>query len=685
MKGTVQSKARLYYPLLLMLLGAAVYWNALGGPLVFDDHIAISRNPGIRDITDLHTIYNLDMRYNYTKTRFFLFLTFAFNYHLHGLSPAGYHIFNLAVHLLNGLLLFWLIRLFFQTPALSASPVKERKDFLAFTAAAIFLVHPITTEAVNYVYQRAECLFSLFLLIILICYLKGRLHLDRGSAFFSAAHIAYLAAALAAGLLGAFTKENIMIYPAVLLLLEIFLFPGILKGAVRKAGYILLFALPLIPLFCLMSLADRLTTEVTRHQFFLTQIRVVVTYLRLLILPFGQNLIHTFPLSRTLWEGAVLLSLAGHLALAAVAAACFRRYRLVSLGIAWFYLLIAPSSSIQPIDTIICEYRVYLPLAGFALLAAAVLCHVNIRQAARRILVACLLAALCVTTVMRNRVWRTELRLWEDTVAKSPRVIKALNNLGVIYSEAGRPLKAEALYLRALEIEPDHVKSLINLGTLYAQQQQYDEALAVYQRLLSKDLANNQVFYNLGTIYLGKGDYPAALGFYLRAEQEDYYDPGIHYNLAVCYKNLGDYDAALDRLNRLLEIDDLYNGINIHQEIGAVHFLRNDFKHALQAYMRARDLEPGKADIYMMIGMLFHRHKRPIRAVNAFETAIQIDPGNEEAHYNLGLLYMRKYKDKKKALRHFRSYIRLASGDDDTADVRRLIAELETWPDDPAP
>jgi tetratricopeptide (TPR) repeat protein len=434
-----------------------------------------------------------------------------------------------------------------------------------------------------------------------------------------------------------------------------------------------------------MSLADRLTTEVTRHQFFLTQIRVVVTYLRLLILPFGQNLIHTYPLSHSFWEGAVLLSLACHLALAVTALACFRRYRLVSLGIVWFYVLIAPSSSIQPIDTIICEYRVYLPLAGFALLAAAVLCSLNIRQAVRRILVVCLLAALCAAAVMRNSVWRTELRLWEDTVAKSPRVIKALNNLGVVYSETGQPLKAEALYLRALKIEPDHVKSLINLGTLYAQQLQYDKALEVYQRLLSQDLANSQVFYNLGTIYLAKGDYPAALGFYLRAEEEDYYDHGIHYNLAVCYKELGDYNAAIDRLNRLIEIDPLFNGINIPEEIGAVHFLRNDFKHALQAYMRARDLEPMKADIYMMIGMLFHRHKRPIRAVNAFETVIQIDPGNKEAHYNLGLIYMRKYKDKKKALSHFRSFLRLASGDEDVTDVRRLIAELETWPEDPAP
>jgi len=83
----------------------------------------------------------------------------------------------------------------------------------------------------------------------------------------------------------------------------------------------------------------------------------------------------------------------------------------------------------------------------------------------------------------------------------------------------------------------------------------------------------------------------------------------------------------------------------------------------------------------MMIGMLFYEHKRPKRAINAFETVIRIDPSHKEAHFNLGLLYMRPYHNKKKAMHHFRRYLRLASRQDDVREVRRLMAEMERWPD----
>ena len=211
--------------------------------------------------------------------------------------------------------------------------------------------------------------------------------------------------------------------------------------------------------------------------------RVVVTYLRLLCLPYGQNLVHDFPLYTSLFSVPVMASLALHVILVTTALILFRMsgksllsdewirgifQRLASLGIIWFYCAMTVESSVIPIIDVIFEHRIYLPSAGFfmtitALTALAVQGRRTGTKAAWTMLVAiCLL--LGSMTIARNQVWRDSLAFWQDAVSKSPNHSLALSNLAGEYMDRKMPEKALPLFVRNMELNPYLYVTKVNVG-----------------------------------------------------------------------------------------------------------------------------------------------------------------------------------------------------------------------------
>ena len=292
--------------LIIVVLGILIYSNTFNVPFVFDDNDSIVSSSSIKDVRhfiDLQNMYG---------NRHIGFLTFALNYKMHGLDVAGYHIFNLVIHLLNALLVYWLIILTFRTPYASAylqKDVLETSDpyrWIPLFTALLFVSHPVQTQAVTYIVQRFASLSTLFYLASLVMYIKAR-----GSDSSKKARYAFYAASIISAILAMRTKEIAFTLPVMVVLYGFLFFRGDIK---KRVLYLLplLLTMFIIPLSMLVTQGgstgasgiDELTkiagsADVSRWDYLNTQFRVIVTYIRLLFFPVNQNLDYDYPIYRT--------------------------------------------------------------------------------------------------------------------------------------------------------------------------------------------------------------------------------------------------------------------------------------------------------------------------------------------------------------------------------------------------
>jgi tetratricopeptide (TPR) repeat protein len=260
----------------------------------------------------------------------------------------------------------------------------------------------------------------------------------------------------------------------------------------------------------------RETAEIPRFAYLLTQLTVVPRYLALALWPRGQSLdpeaaIHAAP------DARVLVGLGVLLAAGAAAAWSARRRPLVLAGWLWCLIALLPESSLIPIRDVMVEHRMYLPLAGLAWIAAALLADLPGRRAWRVAVPAALVLALTGATQVRNRVWRNEVTLWSDVIVRAPNLARGHNNLAMALEQGGEVARAEAEYRRALALDGDYLYGLVNLGRLYGIEGRYREGLELLQHAESLAPEAPDVLNNLGLTWLALGDSARAADAWLRA------------------------------------------------------------------------------------------------------------------------------------------------------------------------
>src|SRR3990167_2150488 len=201
---------------LICLAGSLAYSNSLNGIFVFDDHSYIENNPAIYDL------FNFKAITQFHPSRPFGTYTFALDYSVWGLNPFGYHLTNLLIHLMTSLLVWCFLTMILSTPGAANCPPRE---WVALIAALIFAVHPIHTEAVNYITQRYTSLAGFFYLAAVCCYVRARLSNDDRR---------FYAASLIAALLGAWTREILITLPIILWMTEYYFITRAKGGGFSK-------------------------------------------------------------------------------------------------------------------------------------------------------------------------------------------------------------------------------------------------------------------------------------------------------------------------------------------------------------------------------------------------------------------------------------------------------------------
>lgn len=461
------------------VLGAAIYAHVIAnGGFVMDDHDYIVANPMAQNMQELFQ--------NMTELRWVGYLTFVANYSMFGADPMSFHATNVVIHIATALAAFLMTRALLVAAGISADEKGQFMQTLPFWVGALFLVHPIQTQAVSYVSQRFTSLATFFYLVAALTYVEFRLRLERtapgGKPWW------LYGASLVAAVLAVKTKETAFTLPVALVLVELIFFRVSRLGAQR-----FVFAFPYVAVATIIPLSlfagelglaspsegllaamraakQQDLRSLSPYLYFINQVRIVVgVYLRLLLFPVGQRPQYDYGAVASPLEAGVLLSAGVLVAMAVFAAYCYLRscrdraplgglYALASFGIGWFFVTASVESSFLPIKHLVFEHRMYLPSFGFFLAVASLgtlLCRhaaAPLRRVALRTVPCLLILILGATAYARNEVWSDGVRMWTDVVEKSPLMLAGWHNLAVEYRNRKQSAQAMACFDRAVSL-----------------------------------------------------------------------------------------------------------------------------------------------------------------------------------------------------------------------------------------
>ena len=631
----------LLYPCLLLAVVLGLYWNTLGHEFVHDDLTLIQQN---RTVTELRWGDIFSHRvYRPVRT-----LTYALNYWAGGLDPTGYHLFNLLLHALNSILVYWLFR-----------AVTGRRT-LAVAGALLFAAHPVQTAAVAYVSGRKDLLAAFFILAGCLSFLSYR---DSGRR-------RHLLLCLACLVLGVLAKELVIVLPALLLLLDLCRThrtgePGrepvtvrVVRALVRSRlayalGVLLAAASFYYALF--LSPASRMEglwgRSLAAHAG--TSFKLFSHYLALAVFPhplIADYSGEVFPLSPGFADAPTLLAVLLLAAFAYVAVRVYPSRPLVSLGMGWFLTALVPVLQILPFHELAADHFLYVPLIGACLLGGVAVDYVSRERGYRELAVgvlALVLIVFSVRTVGRNRDWADVETLWRATLEHAPASYRAHSNLAVTYMGKQEPELALKHTLRALELNPGRALEWSNLSALYVQlaeraraQRKYglassllDKCREAAEEALERDDSNFMSLANMGNCF--------EKGAEVAVERGETEEAVVLRQTALSY-----FQRSLEFRNRepaarmvWLSIGGLFlDQARVAQSQGAGAFNQGRFR-------RMQELEKQANELYD-------------QAVVHFKKFVEAYPGSRPGQLNLGLCYvhLKKFRE---AIPHLERAVRL--------------------------
>ncbi len=511
-----------------------VYGPSLRGPFVFDDFSLPFYDP--RRPVDQFAEWIQGVRP-------VLMFSYWLNYYFSDRNPYSYHVLNVLIHVANAFLVYGI-----SSNLLARSPkgLAVRQPF-AIACGLLFLLHPIQTESVAYIAGRSESLSALFCLSALALFLyKGS---EKISWLRSAAVLLLFALATR-------TKEHTAILPLVFVLTD-WLWDSGPVGALRKNRLLYLpiaLGAPVALFFVWKVLSSSASAGfalkgVTWYGYFFTECGVLLTYLRLFLVPARQNIDYNLPIlsAPNFMTAAGILAALG---LLYVAWRWRKRQPLITYGILFFFIFLAPTSSFIPIKDALAERRLYLPIVGLILVSAGLLIEWKITGTRVFVASSVVLVLAGVLTYQRSRVWGSEVALWEDTLSKAPQDLRGyphlihgyvserrckeallrldglskqipvdatlLTHWAFAYECVNRPDEAILKLQAAAQMAPD-ANIEMKIATDSLRLNHIEDALSALDRALVLDPSLDSAYVTRGDLYAQSGQIPRAVEDYRNA------------------------------------------------------------------------------------------------------------------------------------------------------------------------
>ncbi|RMF97499.1 MAG: tetratricopeptide repeat protein [Candidatus Schekmanbacteria bacterium] len=528
------------------ILSFSLYLPSLKTPFLFDDLLIINPSVdysgGIKALLESIDIFS---------SRPLLGTTYRLNSLISRGNPAGYHIVNIALHFLNSLLLFFIVRMLL----LKTSDISEllQINILSFASVLFFLVHPLASESVIYITGRSSLLYTFFLLLSFLSFLKAIeaksiklfLHITVSLLFFFCALL---------------SKEISLIFPAFILIATLFFYRD-----ENKERTILLFlpyflislfvSLLKMPSLFILKSPDKTVRPLFTH--ILTEFNVFAHYLLKMLYPVNLNIDPFFSDIGSLFNVHFLLGFLIFTLLIFIAYRIKKNLPLSSFGIIWLILAFSPHLLVRLRDYM-CERWLYFPLIALAFLISDPLKRlISKKEQMKKKYIAA--AILCLSTcfylgLTGNRImdWKSDISIWKDAVKKSPQKFRTHANLGYVLLKKERYEEAKEEIKKAIEINNKYAEIHYYLAEAYLGLGNDDMALKEFEESLKYlpyyDYNDNPTYYNslinMGVIFFKKGDKQKALESFNAAIRQNPKRPQAYNNIGILYLSTGELKKA---------------------------------------------------------------------------------------------------------------------------------------------
>jgi protein O-mannosyl-transferase len=689
-----------WLPLLMGLTALAAYSNTHSAPFLFDDFAAIRDNPTLAHIWPLPRLLSDDGTALTTVSgRPVLKASLALNVAISGTHVWSYHAANFLIHLTAGLLLFGLVN-----RTLRRYPPAHNlwnSQWPAAAVAALWVLHPIQTQAVTYIVQRAESLMGLFYLLTLYSFVRAHAGEVRerpvgakpaGKTRIGATR-RWQGISIAACLLGMGTKEAMATAPLLVLLYDRTFVAGSFSAAVRaRRGFYLGLASTWLWLALLVAGTGGnrggtvgIGVGIPSWAYPLTQFEALTQYLRLGLWP--APLVFEYG---TFWAQSVgdVLPFAA-LVLPLLGLTGFALWRWPAWGFvgAWFFVILAPTSLSPGTVQMIVEHRMYLPLAA-AMVAVTVALHSALGRHGWMVVLAWS-GALALLTFQRNQTYLTEESIWRDTVAKRPDSPRAHASLAHVFARQEQWSQAVAGYQDALRLRPDFADAHHDYANVLGHVGRQDEALVHYRTAHTLKPGDPVIGQSLGSALAAAGRIDEALQTLRAVAERSPHHVPARIQLSEILLAAGRPGEALSHLEHAQRVSP--GSIEVLTCRGAVLLALGKSAEALlelekavergpglitsrlhyadalmqtgaperaaDHYWAAANLRPDIPELFYNAGNAWLHAGRLEQAIGAYQATLRVRPGWAAAHHNLALALLRAGRPAE-AVPHFEETLR---------------------------
>jgi len=511
-----------------LLLAGVVYLPSLNGPVLFDDfHLPFSDPNAAR----------MPARFWIGGVRPLLMVTYWLNYAISGTATLSYHAFNLLIHAAAVVVVFFVLQ-----RLLKLASIEKNAFLFSLFGAGLFLLHPLQSESTAYIAGRSELVSGLFVVSAWLVFLN---HFEDRTTMATVLTILLLTAA---ALLG---KESAISLPALLLVTDLYWNRDSLHDQIRDRWKLyapiivggLLAAAAIIRSLDSAPSAGLSLENVTPFRYALTQCRVVLTYLRLFLIPAGQSGDWQIPFYSSFADNGAWLFVLGMLILVGGIVWSFRRSRLFSFGLLVFLLVLLPTSSVIPIKDALAERRMYIAIIGLILAVVAILDRLQLDPGALTVGAITLLSFAAILTFQRSQVWGDDTVFWQDVLKKDPGNKRAHIDLANSFMRHRRFTEAMAEDDVLDKMDGVTERTLLSRVAVYEVMQNYELALDMLHKTAAMH-PTSSTYTELGHLEAYLGHIPESFAaFALALKLDPKYAPA-HAQRGMIYLATGDNARA---------------------------------------------------------------------------------------------------------------------------------------------
>lgn len=601
---------------------------------VYDDNQYIIENEHIQDgLTPRSITWALTTSYAYNWHPL-TWISHIFDYQLFGLNPSGHHLTNLLFHIVNTLLLFWVLK------------KMSKAMWSSVFVAAAFALHPLHVESVAWIAERKDVLSGLFLMLTIAAYI----FYTKNTSF-----VKYLLVFFVF-VLGLMAKPMIVTLPFVLLLLDYWPLNRLRWRTVLEK----------IPLFILTAVSCIVTYVIQQRQGATGLIKdlpvqyrlanAVVSYLRYIgktVYPKHLAVLYPHPVDGlTMYQ--LIISLVVLICISGIIFYTAKHRRYLAVGWFWFIGTLVPVIGIVQVGyQAMSDRYTYLPSIGLFIIAGFSAAEIVDRWPNRKVtfgaLAVLLLSGMLICTRTQVKHWQNNITLFEHAIKVTRNNAVMHNNLGTVFSKRWKMDEAISHYKKALQIEPDYALAHKNLGVVYntrknnsaaiihlqkaislepglndayyylakafRSQRRFDKAEKYYRMALKFDNDKAKVFNNLGVVLNLQGKTKEAIESFRQSLQLNDDDARTHNNMAVTLESQGMLDKAIDHYRKAVQLEQDYT--KAHNNLGMALKIQGKFSEALEHFRKAAYLNPNWPEPLVEMAKILSAHPDPnLRDIN---------------------------------------------------------------------